>query len=382
MIPKIKFSASPVITISVEGLLPERVFMIDTGAEPNFIKARNVHPDTQILREDKLHIVDVTDGFVESLGSIQVSLMGHPLRMDVVPDNFPIQEGILRTDFLKDSATTLIQYDAQGSIMWHGIIIPCTRQDAVLIPARTAKVFYVKIKNPEIKAGLIPRLHLGDGLYASNALVKNHGGRAYIEIINTRDTDERIIAPEVELEELDNIATSRPGKPSPRDRNVRMHAVNAITTNDDRSTRNRSLRKLLRLDHLNEEEIIHVDKIISKHSDLFQLPDEPLGHTDIAAHKIVTIDDRTINTKQYRFPPFHKEEINKQVEDLMKNDVIKPSNSPYNSLIWVVPKKPDSQRNKRWRMMIDFRALNEKTIGDTYPLPNITEILDQLAQIF
>jgi len=29
--------------------------------------------------------------------------------------------------------------------------------------------------------------------------------------------------------------------------------------------------------------------------------------------------------------------------------------------------------------MIDFRALNEKTIRDAYPLPNITEILDQLG---
>jgi len=67
------------------------------------------------------------------------------------------------------------------------------------------------------------------------------------------------------------------------------------------------------------------------------------------------------------------------VEDLMKNDVIKPSNSPYNSPIRVVPKKPDSQGNKRWRMVIDFRALNEKTIEDAYPLPNITEILDQLG---
>ncbi|KAL6416569.1 hypothetical protein ACFW04_011464 [Cataglyphis niger] len=30
-------------------------------------------------------------------------------------------------------------------------------------------------------------------------------------------------------------------------------------------------------------------------------------------------------------------------------------------------------------MVIDYRALNEKTIGDAYPLPNITEILDQLG---
>jgi len=38
--------------------------------------------------------------------------MGHSLGMDVVPDNFPIsQEGILRTDFLKNSAPTDIIYD-------------------------------------------------------------------------------------------------------------------------------------------------------------------------------------------------------------------------------------------------------------------------------
>jgi len=30
-------------------------------------------------------------------------------------------------------------------------------------------------------------------------------------------------------------------------------------------------------------------------------------------------------------------------------------------------------------MVIDYRALNEKTIGNAYPLPNITDILDQLG---
>lgn len=30
-------------------------------------------------------------------------------------------------------------------------------------------------------------------------------------------------------------------------------------------------------------------------------------------------------------------------------------------------------------MVIDYRKLNEKTTGDAYPLPNITEILDQLG---
>jgi len=31
-------------------------------------------------------------------------------------------------------------------------------------------------------------------------------------------------------------------------------------------------------------------------------------------------------------------------------------------------------------MVIDYRTLNEKIIGDAYPLPNTTEILDQLGR--
>lgn len=36
-------------------------------------------------------------------------------------------------------------------------------------------------------------------------------------------------------------------------------------------------------------------------------------------------------------------------------------------------KKTDSEGKIKWRVVLDFCALNEKTLGDAYPLPNITE---------
>jgi len=136
---------------------------------------------------------------------------------------------------------------------------------------------------------------------------------------------------------------------------------------------------LLRLNHLNPEERRNILFLVERHQDRFYLPEDLLGQTTITSHKIPTTDDLPINTKQYRFPPIHKVEINKQVSQLLSNDIIRASTSPYNSPVWVVPKKADSYGNKRWRMVIDYRNLNEKTIGDAYPLPNISDILDQLG---
>jgi len=121
--------------------------------------------------------------------------------------------------------------------------------------------------------GLVPLLHHGNGLYAGSALVKNCSGSVYIKIINTRNTNKRIIAPEIELEKLDKIAISRLKNSSSRDKDIQTRAVNV--SDNIQNTRSRFLRELLRLNHLKKEKTVHVDRIINKYSDLFRLLDKP-----------------------------------------------------------------------------------------------------------
>lgn len=59
--------------------------------------------------------------------------------------------------------------------------------------------------------------------------------------------------------------------------------------------------------------------------------------------------------------------------------IIEPSDSPYNAPVWVVPKKSDASGKKKWRIVIDFRKLNEVTDQDAYHLHNIETILSQLG---
>ena len=69
------------------------------------------------------------------------------------------------------------------------------------------------------------------------------------------------------------------------------------------------IKKLLRLDHLNQYEYAHVEKLIKNNAYRFQIPGEPIEATNVLQHLIPTIDDSPIFPRQYRFPPVHKEEI-------------------------------------------------------------------------
>ena len=77
----------------------------------------------------------------------------------------------------------------------------------------------------------------------------------------------------------------------------------------------------------------------------------------------------------YRLGPAEQDELEEQVKDLLAQGFIRPSCSPYGAPVLFVPKK-----DGRWRMCIDYRALNKQTIKDRYPLPRIDLLLDRLGQ--
>uniref|UniRef100_A0ABD2WI71 Reverse transcriptase domain-containing protein n=1 Tax=Trichogramma kaykai TaxID=54128 RepID=A0ABD2WI71_9HYME len=139
------------------------------------------------------------------------------------------------------------------------------------------------------------------------------------------------------------------------------------------------LTDLIKIDHLYETERQYIHKLIHEYKNIFHMPGETLPGTSKVEHKIITTDDDPINVKQYKYAHALKDEVNKQVQEMLDSNVTEKSDSPYNNPLWIVEKKPDSEGNKRWRIVLDFRALNDKTISDAYPLPNITEIFDQVG---
>lgn len=152
----------------------------------------------------------------------------------------------------------------------------------------------------------------------------------------------------------------------------------------DRSSKNNSHIKqfsdALRLSHLNSEERSSILTLCNQFQDIFFQNDQNLSFTNQVKHQIKTSDDVPIYSKSYRYPYIHKNEVERQISEMLDQGIIRPSFSPWSSPIWIVPKKLDASGKQKWRLVIDYRKVNEKTINDKYPIPNISDILDKLGR--
>lgn len=131
---------------------------------------------------------------------------------------------------------------------------------------------------------------------------------------------------------------------------------------------------------LNQEESNALTKILSRFKTLIFLEGQCLSNTNIIEHQIKTVVDKPLYCKIYRYPQIHEQEIYKQIEEMLQQGIIRKSNSPYNAPLWLVPKKADNSGKKKWRIVIDYRKLNENTVDDKFPIPNIESILGKLGR--
>lgn len=147
---------------------------------------------------------------------------------------------------------------------------------------------------------------------------------------------------------------------------------------NDTNDRFQFINKKLDTSHCNDKEKEIIRKLCKDNTDCFFIDGDPINHTDLIEHSIeLKPGSKPVFTKQYRLPESQKREIRKQLEKMESEGIIeKCVASGWNSPLLLVPKASKEGEEKKFRLVVDFRKLNESTVPMQFPIPHIDSIID------
>lgn len=126
--------------------------------------------------------------------------------------------------------------------------------------------------------------------------------------------------------------------------------------------------------NLDQNQFERLYKLLQKYRSCFATSLNELGCTKEAEMNIELNDNKPVVYRPYRMSFFERGKVREIVEELIDNDIVQESQSNYASPVLLVKKKTGDQR-----LCIDFRALNNKTVKDKYPLPLIEDQISNLS---
>ena len=126
-----------------------------------------------------------------------------------------------------------------------------------------------------------------------------------------------------------------------------------------------------KLSHLPLVQRKELAEVITQYREVF--PDVP-SKTNLIEHDVDVGDSAPIKQHPYRVSPMKKELLDKEVQYMLKNDIIEESQSNWSSPCILVPKHDGG-----FRFCTDFRKVNDKTKSDSFPIPRITDCIDQIG---
>jgi hypothetical protein len=107
--------------------------------------------------------------------------------------------------------------------------------------------------------------------------------------------------------------------------------------------------------NLGKDQQDEILKLTNEFRDCFALDSTELGKTNVTDMHIRLHDDVPVTYRPYRLS-YSERNV---VQDLMDNGIVRESESPYSSPILLVKEK-----SGEYRMRVDYRSLNAKTIKD------------------
>ncbi len=98
--------------------------------------------------------------------------------------------------------------------------------------------------------------------------------------------------------------------------------------------------------NINAEEFTALENLCKKFPKLFYKEGDNLTFTNLVKHKIQTTDEIPLHSKPFRYSPVERQEIQRQITNLLEQDIIRHSHSPWGAPIFLVSRSPTLQVTK------------------------------------
>lgn len=344
--------------------------LVDSGASLCVLKYEWLSKYPQLLQTlcyDKITIKGVS-GRLESEGYIFLDLNYNDItfreKFYVFRNMSCTANGILGDNFLKRYQAIINYKDSLLHLTKNNIDVSIevayNARYRHTIPPRCEVIRF--IPTTSISDCVVLSNEIQKGIFLAGLIAKPNNGRIPLRILNTTDNEVEYDFQNVPIHDINNFE------------------VCCLTEEQNSVSRVKTLFGLLNLSNMNQEERRSIEHICAKYADVFHLPGDKLSTTNIMTHSISLKDNVSPSyTKPYRIPHSLKQEVQKQINDMLANDIIEETISEWSSPVLLVPKKADRSNEKKWRLVIDYRQLNNRIKDDKFPLPNITDILDSLS---
>ena len=124
-------------------------------------------------------------------------------------------------------------------------------------------------------------------------------------------------------------------------------------------------------DKLTSKQVEDVKNMVSEFSDVFS--DKP-GLTSIVSHDISLCTTERLKPKLYPIPLHLRPQFEEEVETLLSQGIIRPSQSRHSSPVVMIDKSDNT-----YRMAIDYRSLNAVTEFHAEPMCKLEDDLHKFS---
>ena len=158
-----------------------------------------------------------------------------------------------------------------------------------------------------------------------------------------------------------------------------LHSV-SIAIPDRNECRNpaeklRAVMRDIKIGSINPIMRTRLQAVIKQNLAAFATDDETLGTTNVVEYDIDTGTHPPVAQQRYRCPYYLQDELKRIVFENVDKGLMEPCSSPWAAPVLLVKKK-----NGAWRLVCDYRRLNDVTTSDCYPLPRIDDLVTNLSK--